>query len=100
MTAFQLIIIPAIIVAAFLGWMGVLITRLVCHKIVLMNAQRRQAQAPIELLGVQAHVIYDVINELEINRLSYTAFPKELKEELIDAHGAWADSTGKRKITR
>jgi hypothetical protein len=92
MTVFDLIIVPAILIASlFLGvfW---LISKLVRAKVGMMNAERRASEVSPELLSQQGEVIYDVIAELEANKISYQDFPPELETRLMEAHHAWDES--------
>ena len=100
MTVADLIILPGILIGAFLGVVLVVIVKVAGNMISRQRAQKAAAQIPDALLRQQAMVIQDTIYELEANRLSYTEFPKELKDRLIDAHAAWADPQERKGIRR
>lgn len=91
MTVADLVILPGILVAAFLGAILWVILRLANRKIRLMKAEQAKAEVPVTLLRQQALIIQDVICETE----SDPGFPPELKNRLTDAHGAWTDSLRK-----
>jgi hypothetical protein len=97
MTVAQLVILPGILIAVFLGVILWLLGKPVRSKISMMTAEKAAAEAPPALLRQQALAIMDVIAEIETNQLSYTAFPEKLKTELLDAHAAWSDPQGKGK---
>jgi hypothetical protein len=80
MTLFQLVILPGILIAGFLGGVLFLAARFTLARI-------REMKAPPELIRKQAEVIDAVIYEIETNRLSYKGiFPEELMTELTDMH--------------
>lgn len=95
MTVADLVILPGILVAAFLGAILWVILRLANRKIRLMRAGQTAAEVPVRLLGQQALIVSDVINELEVNHLSYTGFPPELKDRLLDLHAEWMNARRK-----
>ena len=100
-TEFQLVIVPAILVGLFLAGVFLLMLKITRSWVSMNSATKRAAQVPEKLLSQQAMVIQDTIYELEANKLSYTGFPVELKDRLIDAHASWANSPRERKgITR
>jgi hypothetical protein len=93
----QLVILPGILLALFLGGVLWLLSRLVHGKIRMMNAEKAAAEAPPALIRLQATAIQDTIAELEGNALTYDSFfPAEIRAELLDAHRVWADSLGKK----
>jgi hypothetical protein len=93
--AFQLIILPVILVALFLGGIFWVVARLALASLATMRAEKAAAEVPVNLLRKQADTIDNVISELEANKLSYEYFPKELYDRLIDVHAEWADPSSK-----
>jgi hypothetical protein len=90
MTVFQLIILPGLLTGAFLLGVLWLLAKITRMKLAMMKAAKAADEVSPALLREQGAVISDVIYELEANKLSYTGFPVELKDRLIDVHGKWA----------
>jgi hypothetical protein len=93
MTVFDVVILPGILIALFLGGvLGLLGWAMKTH-IRQVKAQTTAAAIPAGLLQLQAIAIQDTVAELETNKLTYgSVFPPEIQAELLDAHRAWADS--------
>lgn len=93
MTLFQTIIVPAILLGAFLAFLGVLAviaTRRLCC---LLLARQRDAEVRPALLGDlrrqvqrQGDVIAGVIAELDCHPATYESFPQDLRDQIYAAH--------------
>jgi hypothetical protein len=90
MTLGELVILPGILLAAFLLFLSWLAARFTGNRIAVMKARKAAAAIPVALLRQQAEVIAAVIAENPF------LAEEELRSELLSAHQAWQDYNGRK----
>jgi hypothetical protein len=95
MTLAQLVIVPGILLALFLGGLLVLASRLTAAWLRVLKARRTAAAIPAVrhrglqyLAQQQGDAIAGVITELDSHRATYETFPQDVREALYAAHTA------------
>ena len=95
MTLAQLVIVPGILLALFLGRPLVLAARLTARWLRVLAARRAAAALPLEqhralqqLARQQGYVIDSVISEFAARPATYETFPQDVREALYAAHEA------------
>jgi hypothetical protein len=94
-TLAQLVIVPGILLGAFLGVLTLLAARLTARWLRVLAARRAAAALPVQqyralqqLARQQGYVIDSVISELAARPATYETFPQDVREALYAAHEA------------